>query len=109
LAKDWSWRSRTLEYHPLAICSTGYDSACVAALAGRLGCREAVTLGASGGGDENSGKATGERPGLCVREFDRPELVDGSFEDAACFLATGMGGEDYCYRNVAHLLGGAFC
>jgi hypothetical protein len=31
-------------YRPLATCSIGYDLACAATLAAKLGCREAVTL-----------------------------------------------------------------
>ncbi len=98
--------SRSAPYRPLATCSTGYDSACTAALAARLGCCEAVTLRTSRSGQRDSGKRIGERLGLRVYEFDRPEIVEGAFEEVADFLATGMGGEDYCYQGFAPLLGG---
>ena len=55
---------RGAPYRPLATCSTGYDSACAAALAARLGCREAVTLRNSRGGQSDSGKPLGELLGL---------------------------------------------
>jgi hypothetical protein len=97
---------RMTSYRPLATCSTGYDSACAAALAARLGCREAVTLRNARGGHSDSGKAAGELLGLRVYEFDRPEAVEGTFEEVADFLATGMGGEDYCYRGFDSLLRG---
>ena len=93
-------------YRPLATCSTGYDSACAAALAARLGCREAVTLKNSRGGQSDSGKLLGELLGLRVHEFERPEAVEGAFEEVADFLATGMGGENYCYQGFAPLLRG---
>jgi hypothetical protein len=98
--------SRTKTYRPLATCSSGYDSAASAALASRLGCHEAVTLRKSRGGESDSGLRVAERLGLRVHEFDRPETVEGSFDEVADFLATGMGGEDYCYRGFAPMLEG---
>jgi hypothetical protein len=86
-------------YPPLATCSTGYDSASVAALAAPLGCTEAVTLRTARGGQADSGKAIGELLGLRVREVERPSAVEGGFHEVADFLATGMGGEDYCLTN----------
>jgi hypothetical protein len=93
-------------YRPLATCSTGYDSACAAALAARLGCREAVTLRTARGGRRDSGKPLGELLGLRVYEYERLEAVDGTFAEVAEFLATGMGGEDYSYRGFAPRLRG---
>jgi hypothetical protein len=98
--------SRSAPYRPLATCSTGYDSACAAALATRLGCCEAVTLRTSRSGQSDSGKRIGELLGLRVYDFDRPEFVEGAFEEVADFLATGMGGEDYCYKGFTPLLHG---
>ena len=83
---------RGASYRPLATCSTGYDSASVAALAAPLGCREAVTLRNARGGQSDSGKPVGEVLGLRVYEFSRPEAAEGPFEEVADFLATGMGG-----------------
>jgi hypothetical protein len=97
---------RRAPYRPLATCSTGYDSACVAALAARLGCREAVTLRKARGGRSDSGKPVGELLGLRVEEYERPEAVEGTFAAVADFLATGMGGDDYCYRGFAPRLQG---
>jgi hypothetical protein len=97
---------RTASYYPLATCSTGYDSACSAALAVPLGCREAATLRNARGGEGDSGKVVGELLGLRVHEFDRPETVEGTFDEVADFLATGMGGEDYCYQGFTPLLRG---
>jgi hypothetical protein len=97
---------RGAPYRPLATCSTGYDSASVAALAAPLGCREAVTLRNARGGQSDSGKPVGEVLGLRVYEFSRPEAAEGPFEEVADFLATGMGGEDYCYQGFSSLLGG---
>lgn len=91
-------------YRPLATCSTGYDSAAVAALAHRLGCVEAVTLNKARGGVGDSGRPIGEALGLNVHEVDRPEAVRGSFAQVAQFLATGMGGEDYCYYGFLPFL-----
>jgi hypothetical protein len=42
----------------------------------------------------------GEALGLEVSELERAQTV-GSFQDFAEFLATGMGGEDYCYRHFS--------
>jgi hypothetical protein len=97
---------RSATYRPLATCSSGYDSAGVTALAAPLGCREAVTLRRSRSGQDDSGKSVGELLGYRAFEFDRPETVDGPFEGVADFFATGMGGEDYCYRAFAPLLPG---
>jgi hypothetical protein len=93
--------ARSAAYHPLASCSTGYDSASAAALSVTCGCREAVTLRRSRDGQNDSGKPVGELLGLKVTEVDRPARVEGDFEEAAPFLATGMGGEDYCLKGFA--------
>jgi hypothetical protein len=97
---------RSHVYLPLTTCSTGYDSPCATALAATLGCREAVTLRNARSGGTDSGAAIAERLGLRVQVFDRPATVDGPFEEVADFLATGMGGEDYCYRGFAPSLRG---
>jgi hypothetical protein len=97
-------RDRETTYQPLATCSSGYDSACAAALAARLGCDEAVTLVNSNSGLCDSGKPVGERLGLQVHEFTRREIVEGSFGDVASFLATGMSGKDYCYFGFDEML-----
>jgi hypothetical protein len=91
-------------YRPLATCSSGYDSACVAALAASLGCSEAVTVRHSRDGDSDSGKLIGELLGLSVAEFDRPR--GDAFDDLADFLAPGMGGEDYPLSAFAPVLAG---
>jgi hypothetical protein len=93
-------------YRPLATCSSGYDSACAAALLAALGTREAVTLRNARGGDVDSGKPIGELLGFTVHEFERPGDVAGPFDDLADFLATGMGGEDYCYQAFGQMLPG---
>lgn len=93
-AKD-AGRSVTCE--PLATCSSGYDSAACAALARGLGCTEALTLRRARGGKVDSGLKVGQAIGLKVTELNRPELAQGPLSELACFLATGMGGEDYCY------------
>lgn len=89
-------RRRTSIYTPLATCSTGYDSAACAALAARLGCREAVTLSHARGGGHDSGMRVAEALGLAVTEYPRPTVVR-DLSEAAPFLASGMGGEDYCF------------
>ncbi|MFW6058709.1 MAG: hypothetical protein ACODAQ_00920 [Phycisphaeraceae bacterium] len=93
-------------YRPLATCSRGYDSPCTAALAARHGCREAVTLANSRQGGSDDGSAVGEALGLTVHRFDRPDRVSGGFGAIAEFLATGMGGEDYCYKAFQDWLPG---
>ncbi len=98
--------ARSAAYHPLATCSTGYDSASVAALAAPLGCRQALTLRTSRDGQSDSGKPVGELLGLNVSEVDRPERVEGSFEELAEFVSTGMGGEDYCFKGFGPHLDG---
>ena len=96
--------ARRRGYRPLATCSSGYDSACGAALAAQLGCREAVTLKNARGGENDSGKAVAQLLRMRTREFERPETVEENFAQAAEFLVCGMGGEDYCYRNFAPVL-----
>jgi hypothetical protein len=93
--------ARPAPYRPMATCSTGYDSATAAALGAPLGCREAVTLRTARTGQIDSGRPVVEALGLRVTEVERPARVDGSFEEAAEFLATGMGGEDYCLKGLA--------
>ena len=44
--------------------------------------------------------------GLQVQEFAYPEYAERSFQEVAEFLATGMGGEDYCFQPFAPVLGG---
>jgi hypothetical protein len=91
-------------YDTISTCSSGYDSACATALAAKFGCREAITLKNARGGDDDSGTAIADALGLRTHEFQRPEIVENGFDEAADFLATGMGGEDYCYRNFAPVL-----
>jgi len=93
-------------YLPLAACSSGYDSACVAALAASLGCEEALTLRTSLDGRDDSGRRVGEILGLRVHEFDRPDSLEESFEEVATFLATGVGWQGIYYVNFGHLLEG---
>jgi hypothetical protein len=95
--------ARTVRFAPLATCSTGYDSAASAAIAKPLGCRTAVTLKNSRGGGIDSGRPVGQALGLEVAELERAQNVE-KFEDFAEFLATGMGGEDYCFRHFAPLV-----
>jgi hypothetical protein len=95
-----SFIERKVRFSPLATCSTGYDSAASAAIAGQLGCRGAITLTTSRGGGVDSGRPVGEALGLAVSELERRQNVE-SFEDLAEFLATGMGGEDYCYLDFS--------
>jgi len=103
---------RTMSYHPLATCSSGYDSAAAAALAQPLGCREAITLTEGftkkSFAEPDSGKVTGESLGLTVREFEHPGnmRLKGGFQDIALFLATGFGAVDYNYTPFAGVLGG---
>jgi hypothetical protein len=98
---DAAREGRTATYRPLATCSSGYDSACVATLAKRLGCQEAVTVTG-----RDSGRAVGEKLGLMVQEFALHECVKEHFADLAQFLATGMGGGDYSpFQALAPVLG----
>jgi len=99
-------KGRAFVYSPLATCSSGYDSAAGAAIAHRLGCGEAVTVRTARGGDLDSGRPVGEALGLQVHEVARPETVEGTFAQVAEFLATGMGGEDYCYLGFEPFLEG---
>jgi len=86
---------------PATTCSTGYDSACCAALAWQAGCRRVLTLCKARGGDSDSGRPIGELLDMNVIEVERPERANGALADLAPFLATGMGGEDYCYSGFA--------
>lgn len=91
-------------YQPLATCSSGYDSSAGAALARRLGYAEAITLRTARGGASDTGRWVGEALGLNVLEVDRIDSVAESFAPAAPFIATGMGGQDYCFHGFAPLL-----
>ena len=103
---------RATAYHPLATCSSGYDSVAAAALAQRSGCREAITLTEGytkkSFAETDSGKVTGELLGLTVREFENPgnRRLEGGFGDIALFLATGFGAVDYNYKPFAGVLEG---
>ncbi|MGD0521125.1 MAG: hypothetical protein ABSA48_07695 [Terracidiphilus sp.] len=96
---------RSVKFSPLTTCSSGYDSSAVSAIASQLGCRTAITLKTSRDGADDSGLPVGQALGLEVIEAERTQRVD-SFEDVAEFLASGMGGEDYCYRDFSHFLDG---
>ena len=98
--------ARGAPYRPIATCSTGYDSASGAALGAPLGCLEAVTIRTARNGQVDSGRPVAEALGLSVTEVERPVRVEGSFEEAAEFLATGMGGEDYGLKGLAPHVGG---
>jgi hypothetical protein len=98
--------ARAARYRPLATCSTGYDSAAAAALGAPLGCHEVVTVRTARNGQVDSGRPVAEALGLRVTEVERPARVEGGFEEAAEFLATGMGGEDYCLKGLAPHVGG---
>jgi hypothetical protein len=93
--------ARDVAYNPLTTCSSGYDSACAASLAARVGCHEGVTLRRSREGREDSGKPLGELLGLSISEVDRPMSVEGNFDELSDFVATGMGGEDYAFKGFA--------
>ncbi len=91
-------------YQPLATCSSGYDSSAGAVLVRRLGYGEAITLRTARGGTSDTGRWVGEAMGLNVREVDRTESVAEGFALVAPFIATGMGGQDYCFHGFAPLL-----
>ena len=91
-------RNSTATCTPMATCSSGYDSASVAALARDAGCREALTLRRARGGESDSGREMAGLLGLEIIEVDRPPALD-EISDASAFLATGMGGEDFCFRS----------
>ena len=97
-------------YSPLTTVSSGYDSACCAALAKELGCTEAVTLtdarsgfGSSGGSD--SGAPVARALGMKVTEFKTPSQAQSEPELWA-MLASGMGGEDYSMQPFYPILPG---
>lgn len=69
---------RRWRYRPLAMISQGYDSTAVAALAARVGCREAVTFLRSGGRRgyvEDSGETIARTLGLAVTSYERNDHV----------------------------------
>lgn len=90
-------------YEMTIALSSGYDSTAVAALAGPLGCKRAVTF-AMGTSGPDSGAATAARLGMNVERFDRLayQALDDSPE--AEFLATGMSGEDVVLAPMARTL-----
>jgi hypothetical protein len=95
---------RRATYQPLASCSTGYDSLTCTVLARDLGGRDAITIRRARGGDDDNGAPLGTMLGMRVVEVDRKTTV--SFDEAAEFLATGMGGEDVALLNFEPHLGG---
>lgn len=95
---------RKVTCEPLATCSSGYDSSACAALVRGLGCTEALTLRRARGGEVDSGLQVAQELDMEVTELDRPEFAPGPFSDLACFFSTGMGGEDYCYREFRPFL-----
>jgi len=72
-APERRWR-----YRPLVMLSQGYDTTAVAALASRLGCREAVTFLKSdglGGYGDDSGAAIGQCLGYDVTAYERSDYA----------------------------------
>lgn len=85
--------------------SSGYDSTAVAAIAGPLGCRRALTF-AMGTSGSDSGATTAQRLGMSVESFDRlAYLARDDFPEAE-FLATGMSAEDVVLAPMAQSLHG---
>ena len=98
--------SRQQKYSPIATLSSGYDSPAVAAIARKLGCRQALTLREARGGVSDCGKEIGDYLGIEVLEFDRKRVGEASAEEIAEFLAPGFGGEDYNLKCFEPLLAG---
>lgn len=115
---------RTVPYGAIVTTvSSGYDSAACAALAKRLGAREAVTLTAGRGNISDSGKPVADALGLTCHEYERfgadLTVQDGNSEyahylDAAHltaehtdFLATINTTEDLFFSAFAPHLEGA--
>jgi hypothetical protein len=70
--------ARRWRYRPLTMISQGYDSTAVAALARRVGCREAVTFLKSDSRDgyvDDSGEAIARTLGLAVTSYERNDYV----------------------------------
>ena len=105
-----SHASRNARYTPLSTVSSGYDSACCAALVKDLGCGEAVTLsearmgfGSCGGND--SGVPIANALGMKVTEIGRVEQGQNCLH-LMMMMAAGMGGEDYSLEPFSPLLPG---
>lgn len=96
---------RRTRYTPLTTCSSGYDSATGAALAKSLGCQEAVTLRSARGGAIDSGVEVGRALGLKTTEVERTARAEMG-DDLLQLLATGMGGEDVCFRQFLPMASG---
>jgi hypothetical protein len=97
LVRNGSAPGRKAQYSLITCCSSGYDSTVGAALAVRLGCRQALTLRTSRGGRPDSGRSSAEAMGLEVIELERPARARGNAYEEAEFFATGMGGEDFVF------------
>jgi hypothetical protein len=96
--------ARVTRYEPLTTLSSGYDSAATAAIAARLGCREAVSLTRSQRGELESGGEIAKALGLQLREFERVDRVAQTGPSLAEFLTPGAQGEDYVYHVFQHLV-----
>jgi len=83
---------RLQRYRPLATVSRGYDSPAVAAVAARVGVREAATFtDVKGTGEADSGTAIAERLGFRVTEYRHLAYLDlpGQPEAEACLCDWG--------------------
>lgn len=88
---------RSQRYRPLATVSSGYDSACAAALARAAGCDEAVTLANASDGQDDSGVPVADALGMTTVVRERTRLA-ADCESVMVFYASGMGAEDYSHQ-----------
>jgi hypothetical protein len=105
---------RKIQLPPVATVSTGYDSVGVAAIAKECGCEDAITLGVTVYGHDDSGTAVAQALGMNLRSFDHVagSVVDGlvmdvaqvDFDVAKEFIATAGIGDDVTFASFEEAL-----
>ena len=97
--------ARRQRYRPVSTCSSGYDSTACLVLGRELGCERAITLTTARGGEDDSGAEIAALLGVELQAFERMNRAPP--EQAAEFLATGMGGEDVIYSAFEPAVAGS--
>jgi hypothetical protein len=96
---------RAFPFHLLGTISSGYDSACVSALAASAGLKDVISFSHAKSGARDTGEATADKLGLNLTVLNRDAWRDEHLSEAP-FIASDAKGEDVYFRGAQHLLRG---